>query len=84
MTKRTASKPSACFRCSATSLTRRITVYPVYLTAPEKVAGKIIQVGRVALYECDSCGHLMPTPAGQAKVNRCVQRMMIFLLENLP
>lgn len=28
--------------------------------------------GRVALHECLSCGHLMPTPAGQAKVERNV------------
>jgi hypothetical protein len=84
MTKTRTSKPSACLRCTATALTRRITTYPVRLTSPEKIAGKEIQVGRVALYQCDACGHLMPTPAGQAKVDRCVQRVVLFLLENLP
>lgn len=78
------SKPSACLRCQAATLTRRITTYPVRLTSPEKIAGKEIQVGRVALYQCEACGHLMPTPAGQAKVDRCVQRVVLFLLENLP
>jgi hypothetical protein len=29
-------------------------------------------VGRVALYERQSCGHVTPTPAGQAKVDRNV------------
>lgn len=84
MKKATTTKPSACLHCSATTLTRRITTYPVRLTAPQKVAGKIVMVGRVALYQCDTCGYLMPTPAGQAKVTRCVDRMLIFFLENLP
>jgi hypothetical protein len=37
-----------------------------------ELKGKQIHVGRVALYECQSCGHLMPTAAGQAKVDRNV------------
>lgn len=37
-------------------------------------------VYRVALHACQSCGHLMPTPAGQAKVDRCVARGIEFLL----
>ncbi|MGH9720313.1 MAG: hypothetical protein ACRD8O_08875 [Bryobacteraceae bacterium] len=64
------SKPAACGRCAGASLVRRITTYPVRLTGP--LEGKEIHVGRVALYECQSCGHLMPTPAGQAKVERNV------------
>jgi hypothetical protein len=83
MKKAQATKPVACANCAGTALMRRITTYPVRLTAPDRLAGKEIQVGRVALYECQSCGHLMPTPAGQAKVERCVQRVILFLLENL-
>ena len=49
---------------------QRIATYPVRLTGP--LEGKQINVGRVALYECRACGHLMPTPAGQAKVARNV------------
>jgi hypothetical protein len=64
------SKPLACQACQGTDLIRRITTYPVHLTGELK--GKQIHVGRVALYECQSCGHLMPTPAGQAKVDRNV------------
>lgn len=66
--------PSACTRCAGTTLVRRITTYPVRLTEPGALADKEIHVHRVALYECQSCGHLMPTPAGQAKVERCVAR----------
>ena len=47
---------------------RRITTYPVHVSGP--LEGKQIHVGRVALHECQSCRHLMPTPAGQAKVDR--------------
>jgi hypothetical protein len=64
------SKRVACERCAGTDLVRRITTYPVQLTGP--LEGKQIHVGRVALHECLSCGHLMPTAAGQAKVDRNV------------
>jgi hypothetical protein len=64
------SKPAACEVCAGTELVRRITTYPVRLTGP--LEGKQINVGRVALYERQTCGHLMPTPAGQAKVARNV------------
>ena len=83
MKKTKNSKPLVCTGCAGTALTRRITTYPVRLTAPEKLAGKEIHVGRVALYECDCCGHLIPTPAGQAKVNRCVQRGIELFLGQL-
>src|SRR6266702_2800960 len=64
------SRPTACAVCHGTNLVRRITTYPVHLTGP--LEGKQIHVGRVALHECETCGHLMPTPAGQAKVARNV------------
>jgi hypothetical protein len=64
------SKPAACEACQGTNLVRRITTYPVGLTG--QLEGKQIYVGRVALHECQTCGHLMPTPAGQAKVDRNV------------
>jgi hypothetical protein len=64
------SRPTACEVCEGTDLVRRITTYPVHLAAP--LEGKQIHVGRVALDECQTCGHLMPTPAGQAKVDRNV------------
>jgi hypothetical protein len=57
--KESSSKPTACEVCQGTDLVRRITTYPVYLTGP--LEGKQIQVGRVALHECRTCGHLMPT-----------------------
>jgi hypothetical protein len=63
--KAKSSKPTACESCAGTELVRRITTYPVRLTG--SLEGKQIHVGRVALHECPTCGHLMPTPAGQAK-----------------
>ena len=78
------SKPTVCAKCSSTDLVRRITTYPVRMSAPPVAAGKEIHVGRVALYDCQSCGHLMPTAAGQAKVERCVGQALRMLLETLP
>ena len=68
------STPPACTNCAGTALVRRITTYPVRLTGPAPLPGKEIHVHRVALHQCRSCGHLMPTHAGQAKVERCVER----------
>ena len=68
--KTKSSKPVVCGHCAGTDLARRITTYPVRLTG--SLEGKQIHVGRVALYECQTCGHLMPTAAGQAKVDRHV------------
>lgn len=65
------SKPSKCQVCGGIDLVRKITTYSVVLSG--SLAGKQINVGRVALHECLSCGNLMPTPAGQAKVERCTE-----------
>ena len=64
------SRPAACEVCQGAGLVRRITTYPVHLAGP--LEGKQIHVGRLALHECQTCGHLMPAPAGQAKVDRNV------------
>ena len=77
-------KPTTCTQCGGPRLQRRITTYPVELTEPPSLAGKQIHVHRVALSECQSCGHLMPTAAGQAKVERCGARGMEFFLGLLP
>ena len=76
-TKRKSSKPAVCDCCSGQNLTRRITTYPVPLGEPPfssfpELKGKQIYIGRVALYECQTCGRLMPTPAGRAKIERNV------------
>jgi hypothetical protein len=80
--KTKSSKPTACQLCLGTDLVRRITTYPVHLEGELK--GKQIHVGRVALYECQSCGHLMPTAAGQAKVDRNVNMGIRLFLGQLP
>lgn len=66
--------PKACTRCDGASLKRRVATYPIILKQPQKLAGKRIDVYRVALHECQDCWSLMPTAAGQAKVERCLQR----------
>jgi hypothetical protein len=59
---------------------RRITTHPVRLTEPASLAGKEIHVHRVALQECQTCGCRILTPAGRAKVERCVTRgIQLFL-----
>lgn len=65
------SKPVKCQLCEGTDLVRKITTYPVVLSG--HLEGKQINVGRVALHECLTCGYLMPTPAGQAKIHRCIE-----------
>ena len=49
--------------------------YPVLLVDPPAAAGKQVHVGRVALYMCQSCGQLMPSAAGQAKIERVVGQL---------
>ncbi len=80
--KAKSTKPVACEACQGTDLIRRITTYPVRLTGP--LEGTQIHVGRVALHQCQSCGHLMPTPAGQAKVDRNVGMGIRLFLGQLP
>ncbi len=58
MRKAKSSRPDACAKCGGYTLERRIAAIPARLTAPEKLAGKEIHVGRVAQYECLSCGDL--------------------------
>jgi hypothetical protein len=70
-----------CEKCSSTSLKRKIATYPVPLTG--RLTGRRVDVYRVELDQCAKCGHLMPTPEGQAKVKRCVKKGREFFLKNL-
>lgn len=74
--------PTVCKACDGTDLARRITTYPVMLGG--KLEGRQINVGRVALHECQLCGYMMPTTAGQAKVDRLVSECIKMLLSQLP
>lgn len=71
-TKPRSGKLAACVNCGGKIQQRRITTYPVWLTKPARLAGKEILVGGVTIYECQSRGHLMPTPVGQAKIDRSI------------
>ena len=59
-------KPRTCQQCGARNLKRRSTTFPLILP------GQQINVARVQVDECSQCGHLMPTPAGQDKLQRCL------------
>ena len=76
--------PTRCPLCGGTALVRRITTYPVVLTNPAPLRGKQIHVHRVALHQCDSCGHRMPTRAGQVKVDRLVAGSIQLFLGQRP
>jgi hypothetical protein len=56
---------------------------PIQFSLPVQLEGKQVNVGRVSLYECQTCGHLMPTPAGRAKVDRNVAMAIRFFLGQL-
>lgn len=72
--------PWVCPLCGGTAWARRIGTHPVRLTEPPSLAGKEIHVHRVALQECEACGHRILTRAGRAKVERCVTRgIQLFL-----
>lgn len=60
-------KPRTCPKCGGRDLKRRSTTYPLSLP------GRQINVERVKVHECSQCGHLMPTPEGEAKLARCLQ-----------
>jgi YgiT-type zinc finger domain-containing protein len=64
------SQPLSCPLCQGTTLTRKITTYPM-----RTFDGRQINIGRVAVQECDNCHHLIPTKAGSEKVNRCMATM---------
>lgn len=73
--------PRACTQCHGRSLTRCLATYPVPLTG--RLKGRRVDVYRVELDRCRDCGHLMPTPEGQAKVRRCVKVGKRAILESL-
>jgi hypothetical protein len=62
---------------TAGTLKRRSTTYPLVLP------GRQINVARVQVDECGECGHLMPTPAGQEKLQRCLQTFS-GMLDSIP
>lgn len=73
-------QPASCPQCHGLTFKPRLATYPVILTHPKRIAGKTVDVFRVALHQCLTCGNLVPTPAGRAKIDRCVKRGIDFLL----
>ena len=61
------SKLLACPLCQGTKFKNRVTTYPM-----RTFDGRQINIGRVAVYECGNCHHLIPTKAGEQKISRCM------------
>jgi hypothetical protein len=74
-------RAKTCDRCASPRLQRTIATYPVALAG--KLSGKRIDVYRVELDLCKTCGHLMPTPDGKAKIKRCVKKGKQIFLNHL-
>ncbi len=70
-------KPRTCQKCDGRVLKRRSTTYPLVLP------GRQINVARVQVDECGECGHIMPTPTGQQKLDRCLQTFA-GMLDSIP
>jgi YgiT-type zinc finger domain-containing protein len=60
----------SCPLCQGTTFQRKITTYPM-----RTFDGRQINIGRVAVQECDHCHYLIPTKAGCEKISRCMETM---------
>jgi YgiT-type zinc finger domain-containing protein len=63
-------KQQSCPLCQGTTFKKKITTYPL-----RTFDGRQINIGRVAVQECDNCHHLIPTKAGSEKISRCMATM---------
>jgi YgiT-type zinc finger domain-containing protein len=63
-------KQQSCPLCQGTTFKKKITTYPL-----RTFDGRQINIGRVAVQECDHCHHLIPTKAGSEKISRCMTTM---------
>jgi len=66
-------KKNVCEECGGNNLKVRRTTYPV------KIGEKQLDIHRVSVKECMECHHLMPTKAGQDKIERCMMTFMSLL-----
>jgi YgiT-type zinc finger domain-containing protein len=60
-------KKRTCPKCGGSEFKRCSRTYPLVLP------GRQINVGRVKVFECQSCLHLIPTPEGEDKLARCLE-----------
>jgi len=63
-----------CPSCQGLNFTKKSTTYPIKM-----FDGKLINIGRVSVHECNKCNHLIPTKAGEEKIGRCMATMAITL-----
>ncbi len=76
-----AAEVRACPKCGSTSLKRVLATHPVHLTG--KLAGRRVDVYRVEMDKCRSCGTLTPTKEGNAKIKRCTKTGIEFFRKQL-
>ena len=70
-----------CPKCASTSLKRVLATHPVHLTGT--LAGRRVDVYRVEMDKCRSCGTLTPTEEGKAKIKRCTKTGIEFFRKQL-
>lgn len=67
-----AKKPvKSCEKCGGQNLKTHLA------TVPMNVGIKQLNVERVSVKECMDCNALMPTKAGQEKIDRCMMSFML-------
>jgi YgiT-type zinc finger domain-containing protein len=60
----------SCPLCKGLQFRKKCTTYPMRM-----FDGRQLNIGRVSVHECKKCGHLVPTKAGAAKIDRCFATM---------
>jgi len=63
-------KKKSCEQCDSQNLKAARVTYPI------NMGEKQINIQRVSVRECLDCHALMPTVAGQAKIERCMVSML--------
>lgn len=60
----------SCPLCKGIQFKKKCTTYPMRM-----FDGRQVNIGRVSVYECQQCNHLIPTKAGAKKIDRCFAAM---------
>ena len=74
-------EPPQCPHCGSISLKRVLATHPVHLTG--KLVGRRVDIYRVEMDKCRSCGTLTPTEEGKAKIKRCTKTGIEFFRKQL-
>ena len=72
--KATKKTGKTCEKCGSQNLKTHLVTYPV------KMETKQIDVGRVSVKECLDCNNMIPTKAGNEKIERCMMNVAFMSL----